>query len=93
MTLLLGWIGAFCFSACAIPQTLKCMKQGHARGLSPWFLWLWFGGEIFYGSAVYLEFGWVWWMMVNYVLNIICILIIFRYYFWPARPVYLEGDE
>jgi hypothetical protein len=59
--------------------------------LSPWFLWLWFGGEIFYGSAVYLEYGWIWWMMVNYVLNIACILVIFRYYFWPTQPTITQA--
>lgn len=87
MTLVLGWIGSICFSACCIPQMLKCMKQGHARGLSPWFLGLWCGGEIFYGTAMYLELGLVAWVLLNYVTNLICILIILRYYFWPTRPI------
>jgi len=78
-----GWIGSICFAMCGVPQAYKCIRQGHADGLSPWFLLLWFVGEICYVGAVLLQFGWVGWMMFNYVLNIVCIVVIGVYYFRP----------
>lgn len=70
MTNVLGWVGSVCFALCGAPQAAKCVWQGHARGLSLWFLGLWLAGEICYVAAVLTEFGWVAWMMVNYTLNI-----------------------
>jgi len=85
MGVILGWIGSVCFAACGLPQAAQCMRQGHANGLSPLFLALWSGGEVCYVSAVLLEFGWVWWMIVNYFVNILCLLVICRYRLWPTR--------
>ncbi len=80
-----GWIGSICFAACGIPQAFRCLKQGHAIGLSPWCLALWALGEVFYVGAVLMEFGWIWWMLINYLTNIVCLFIICRYRIWPRR--------
>lgn len=47
------------------------------------FLLLWMIGEIFYATAMCIEFGWVWWMMTNYIFNAVCLMVIFRYRLWP----------
>jgi uncharacterized protein with PQ loop repeat len=83
LTDIIGWIGALCIGACGIPQATQCVRQGHAEGLSLCFLLLWLSGEVGLMTASILEFGWVWWLMVNYILNILCLMIIFRYRFWP----------
>jgi hypothetical protein len=87
MSTIIGWIGSFCFTVCAIPQTVQCVKQGHAEGLSRWCLAFWVGGEVFYPIAIYMEFGWIWWMMLNYIFNLICLTIICRYSIWPRDTV------
>ena len=42
-----GWVGAFLFTICAIPQVIKTYKTKKADNLSMWFLLFWLGGEIF----------------------------------------------
>jgi len=79
----IGWLGSICFAACGIPQAIRCARQGHADGLSPWFLAFWLLGEVCYVAAVLMEFGWVGWMMVNYIVNLICLFVIWRYRIWP----------
>ena len=83
MGVILGWIGSLCFAFCGVPQLVKCLKQGNAYGVSGLFLLLWLLGEIFFTGATLLEFGVVWWLLFNYILNTICILIIGHYYFFP----------
>lgn len=85
MSTVLGWIGSVCFALCGAPQALKCIQQGHAHGLSPWFVGLWFGGEICYVVAVLMKFGWVSWMMTNYILNIMWVLVMLRYLVWERQ--------
>jgi len=80
---ILGWVGSICFGLAGVPQALQCYRQGHSRGLSLLFLGLWLTGEVCYIAAVLLQFGWVGWMMFNYVLNILCILVMGFYYFRP----------
>jgi len=82
---MIGWIGSICFAVCAIPQVLKCIRHGNADGLSPLFLLLWFTGEVCYIIAVLMEFGWVDWMLTNYIVNFVCLCWIIRYKFWPRR--------
>lgn len=84
MSTLIGWIGSICFALCGIPLALQCIQQGHARGLSPYFLILWTVGEICYIVAVLNQFGFIGWLMLNYLLNLLCILIIWVYYFRPS---------
>ena len=82
---ILGWIGTFCFSVCGAPQALKVYQDGHSNGLSLAFLWLWLIGEIFFVSAILLRFGFVSWLLVNYGFNLLFLLVLFRYKFWPRK--------
>jgi uncharacterized protein with PQ loop repeat len=84
-TTVIGWIGSICFAACGVPQVVQCVRQGHARGLSPVFLMLWLIGEVCYVAAILMEFGWVGWMMVNYLINLLCLVIICWYRIWPTK--------
>lgn len=81
---ILGWIGAICFIVCAVPQAVLCIKQGHTKGLSLWFLLLWFIGEVTYTLAVLLEYGLVLWLLSSYIAGILSLFVIGRYYFWPV---------
>jgi len=79
VTELVGWIGSICFATCGAPQAIACIKQGHARGLSFTFLVLWFMGEVCYIAATVAAFGIVPWLLFNYLLNILWILIMLYY--------------
>lgn len=85
MSTFIGWFGSICLALCGAPQAFHCIRQGHARGLSPLFLGLWFSGEVCYVTAVLMEFGWVAWMLTNYLLNIIFVLVMFKYLIWPRE--------
>ncbi len=75
----IGWIGTICFSLCFLPQVIMCVRQGHAKGMAPLYLWLCLGGELAYIYSVIGLFGIVWWQLVNYFLNLLWLAIIFYY--------------
>ena len=75
----IGWIGTICFSICMLPQVYLCLKQGHARGVPPLFLWLCLVGEFAYIYSVIGLFGLVYWQLANYFLNLVWLGIIFYY--------------
>lgn len=84
---IIGWIGAICFSVCAAPQAYKSYKEKSSEGISILFLGLWYVGELFtlmYVSLTTAQLP----LIVNYVFNIICILIII--YYW--RPNAKRGQ-
>lgn len=76
-----GWIAAVALAICMLPQVVLVVRQGHARGISGWFLLLWGVGEV--AAIVYT------WgdppLMVNYGCNLAGALCIGRYWMWP-RP-------
>jgi uncharacterized protein with PQ loop repeat len=43
----IGWLGAFLFAICAVPQVVKTWKTKKAGDLSWLFLLLWLFGELF----------------------------------------------
>lgn len=49
---LFGTIGAACFALCSLPQIAKCLREGHASGVSWGFVIMGIGGNVF--SAAYL---------------------------------------
>ena len=75
----LGWIGSVAFAVCGLPQAWECYRNGSAQGISPVFVALWFIGEVCYVISVLMKFGWVSWMMFNYIANIFSITIIVIY--------------
>lgn len=47
-----GMLGATCFALCSLPQIIKCVKEGHASGVSWGFVFMGLGGNVL--SAAYL---------------------------------------
>ena len=82
---ILGWIGSLAFTLCAAPQAVRCWRQGHAEGLSSLFLCIWLMGEVCMLAAVPLQCGWVPWLMISYIGNTLCLLVIIRYHLRPRK--------
>ena len=82
----IGWIGSICFSLCALPQALLCLRQGHARGCDAGFLLLWFIGEV--ASLIYIIPQDVLPVLFNYIVNLLFLVVILRYKFWERRDPY-----
>ncbi len=85
MSVTIGWIGSICLAFSGMPQAIQCWKQGHAHGLSTLTMLLWFTGEVCYVIATLTQFGWVYWMLTNYLMNLACISVMLRYRFWPTN--------
>lgn len=83
----LGWLGAIALALCGLPQAIRCVRQGHAEGLSPLMVASWFIGEVCLIVATLGELGWVWWLLFNYGANILCLLVIIKYMVWPNETV------
>ena len=81
----LGWIGAIAFTLCAVPQAIQCWRQKHGEGISVLFLCVWLVGEVCMLIAIPCKYGWVWWLMMNYIGNTLSLLVIMRYRFWPKK--------
>ncbi len=72
----IGWVGSIAFAVCGLPQAWNCIKTRTAKGISPGFIGLWFLGEVCYVASILMKYGWVGWMMFNYISNIVSIVII-----------------
>ncbi len=72
----IGWVGSIAFAVCGVPQAWDCLRTKTAKGISPGFIALWFLGEICYVASILMKYGWVNWMMFNYISNIVSIVII-----------------
>lgn len=81
---IIGWIGAFCFAVCAIPQAWMCYRNGHANGMSPYLLILWAGGEICTLAYVLPKGDWP--LIFNYLCNMVSLGVICLYKLKPRRP-------
>jgi uncharacterized protein with PQ loop repeat len=80
---LIAWIGAFFLALCGLPQAALCWKNGNARGMDPYFLAMWLMGELLmFAYVVYLG---DWPLTVNYGLNLVVLLVIWRYKIWPRK--------
>ncbi len=82
---MLGWVGAILFAFCAVPQVIRTMKDGHAENLSSLFLWMWFSGAVLCAGGTLLDVGVVPWLLVNYLLNLLCVIALLRYKLFPRR--------
>lgn len=79
-------IAAFCFITSGLPQVWLCLKQGHARGVSALFMWIWLIGEAC--LFVHAGFGLHWYLpyLANASLSgIVCLIILFYIYFPQDR--------
>ena len=79
---LIGWIGSILFCFCGAPQAWKSYKDGHSRGISHGFLWMWGLGEVLTLIYVILSLRLSLPLITNYVVNLIFITIIFKYKYW-----------
>jgi uncharacterized protein with PQ loop repeat len=73
---IIGWIGAIAFSVCAVPQAIEAFKNKKCY-INKTFLRLWLTGEVFtlaYAIGIGAKP-----MIVNYIVNGICLIIITYY--------------
>lgn len=81
--LVIGWLSAFLFIVCGIPQALQSYKSGNADGISSAFLLMWYAGEIL--GAIYatslkpIPVP----ILTNYIFNIVILTIIMKYKYFP----------
>lgn len=85
----IGWIGSIMFAICGAPQAFKSIRDGHSRGISPFFLTLWLGGELCYLYSTIAKFGLVDWLLFNYIGNVCAVLIIGYYWVRPRKSTTL----
>lgn len=74
----LGWIGAFLFATCAVPQVIKTWKTKKAGDLSWLFLLFWFFGELFTLTYILIDDSLIgithFPLYINYIFNIILVI-------------------
>lgn len=78
-----GWLGAFCFAICGIPQAYKSYKDGHSDGISSGLLTLWIVGEI--SMVIYIIPKMDAPLLLNYFGNILSVGTII---YFKVRPRY-----
>lgn len=79
----IGWIASNLFAFCALPQCIKVVKQGHARGLDKTFTFMWLTGEVLMQIYVINKHGFDIPLLWNYWANTTFVLIIVYYMFFP----------
>jgi len=88
-----GWVGSVLLAVCGAPQAIQSFRQGHSRGISPWFLAFWLVGELSYVYSTAAKFGFVGWLVFNYVGNIVFVLVIIYYALFPRGRVMITERE
>jgi len=87
---LIGWVGSILFAISAIPQAWKSYKDGHSDGISASFLWMWFCGEIL--VMIYTIPKLLWPLLFNYTFNIILLIIILTYKYFPRKNMAIKNE-
>lgn len=80
---LIGWIGSVLLAFCALPQAIKTYRDGHAEGLSLSFIAMWFFGEVL--TLIYIYPAAQIPLIANYTANILIMLVIIKYKFFPTN--------
>ncbi len=86
----IGWIGSILFAICGLPQAIQSIRDGHSRGLNWFFLWAWFLGEVFTIAYVWPKQDYP--LLANYFLNMVFLLIMFRYKIYERQTVPHQKD-
>jgi uncharacterized protein with PQ loop repeat len=81
----IGWLGSVAFGICGLPQALKSIKDGHSDGISWGFIFLWLIGEIC--TLIYVLPQLLLPLILNYVLNLVFLIIIIFYKFKNVKYV------
>jgi len=94
---IIGWIGAFLFATCSIPQAIKTYKSKSADDLSWLFLFFWFFGEILTLSYVAIDniitaIPPQYPLYFNYIINIIFVIyLIYAKLTYPPKNIGKES--
>ena len=75
---LVGFMGTFLLAFCALPLCFQALRDKEIS-VSPTFLYFWFIGEVFLLAYVLLALDANLILMLNYGLNIICLLPVIYY--------------
>ena len=78
----IGWIGSIFLALCAVPLAWQSYKQKHSNGVSKLFLTMWMVGELLTFAYVLPKQDYP--LILNYGLNIACLVIVIRYKFNTA---------
>jgi uncharacterized protein with PQ loop repeat len=81
----IGYLGAILLAFCALPQAIMSIINGHSRGLSFMFLWMWYLGEMFMLQHVMATIGITGPLFWNYFINFILLTIIVWYRYFPRK--------
>ena len=74
---IIGWVGSFIFSICAVPLAYEAWKTKKVN-TNMTFINLWFAGEVL--TLVYVLYTEpLLPLIANYIFNILCILIVYYY--------------
>jgi len=87
----LGYVSGILLAFCALPQFLKIIKDGHCKGLSRSFLWMWFIGLVGVLIHTYLSNALTGALTLNFIMNIIFSGISLVYSYFPKKKdIYLS---
>jgi uncharacterized protein with PQ loop repeat len=88
----IGIIGSVLMSICTIPQTVKCVVQGHANGLSLISLIITLIGSCcILTYMIYSNVGII--IMFNIIVLIITMSIQIKYIIWPRNKELKDGNK
>ena len=84
---IIAWFSTICLALCGLPLAVQSIRRGR-NTISPWFLWLWFSGEV--AGLYYVLYLKDWALVANYYFNTMLIIIVlyYRYYPRPRRKRY-----
>ena len=91
----IGWWGNILLALCIVPQAIKVVRNGHAKGMDYLSLWMGFIGEIM-ALTYHLSTNDRVPQVINYSVNIISLLIILLYRYFPTKDIRYEridGDK
>ena len=81
----LGIIGGACLAVSSIPQLIKTLKDGHAKGLASGSIWLWLVGCLAMLFYVVIEHPKDFILILNYLLSVLFVFIIMYYKYRPSK--------
>lgn len=79
----IGWVGSLLLAVCGLPQMIDSIKKGKTEGISVYFLWSWYLGEIMTFIYILTRDEISWQLIANYSLNTIFITVIIYFYYFP----------
>jgi uncharacterized protein with PQ loop repeat len=80
----IGYTASVLFSICALPLVYEAIKQKRSN-INTLFLFIWLLAELLMTVYVLFKHGLDIPLLLNYSCNIICLLIISKYKFFPKK--------